>query len=235
MGTIVLDIEAAPALTRYADSYHRLKAMAERRRDSDVDSFVALSPPMTRLTAVGMLNYEKGTTMVLLNEAHFDHFPFGEMPEWIVGVGGEDALLRRVYDLTNTAARLVTFNGRGFDLPALIHRAIANGLRVDPYSLIYRAANEYRFKPNAHIDLSEIFTFFGATQRQPLEAYCLGYGIPNPKAHGGGEHAAELTPLQLAEYCIGDVMATAELYRRWMAATATASAPAARSQEELGF
>ena len=80
----------------------------------------------------------------------------------------------------------------------------------------------YRYASNEHCDLMEQFTFYGAVRKFNLDFYCKAFGIKSPKS--SGITGLDLGPLhnehryrEIAEYCIGDVRATAELYHRWQA------------------
>ena len=118
--------------------------------------------------------------------------------------------------LKSSAARgigIVTFNGRGFDFPLILNRALAHGL--SPPSSFLRAAFEYRYRPDAHIDLMELFTLFGAGSRYPLSAYCIGQGVDSPKQYGSGGDVINWVNSKdldsLVRYSLGDVEATSAL------------------------
>jgi hypothetical protein len=116
---------------------------------------------------------------------------------------------------------LVTFNGRGFDLPCLIHRAVANG--VKPSKKLLWMAQEPRYKPANHIDLRERFSFQGCFSKGTLQDYALAYGLPDPKAEVHGSGVGELVAARdgekLVRYCLGDVETTKALWLRWQEAT----------------
>jgi hypothetical protein len=68
--------------------------------------------------------------------------------------------------------------------------------------------------------MQDIVTQFGATARRPsLREVCLGLGISDPKSTCDGASVLDLVRSgrwdDLAEYCLGDVAATAAIYRRW--------------------
>ena len=78
----------------------------------------------------------------------------------------------------------------------------------------------YRYESRIHCDLLEQFTFYQATRRFSLDFYCKSFGIPSPKE--GGITGLDLKDLfeqkrfrEIAGYNLGDLVATAELYRRW--------------------
>ncbi len=73
-----------------------------------------------------------------------------------------------------------------------------------------------------HIDLLDQFTFYGAARKFSLDFYCKTFGIKSPKSEGiTGLDLGELYRAgkyrEIAEYCLGDLKATAELYRIWNA------------------
>ena len=107
----------------------------------------------------------------------------------------------------------ITFNGRGFDCPFLMLRSGILGVKVSRNLMLNRYDRQ-------HCDLLEQLTFYGATRRFSLDFYCKSFGIESPKSKGiTGLDMRELYDANkfraIAEYCFGDVTATAELYRRW--------------------
>jgi len=78
----------------------------------------------------------------------------------------------------------------------------------------------YRYDASEHCDLLEQLTFYGVARKFNLDFYCKAFGIKSPK--GEGVTGSNLGPLyrdghfrKIAEYCMGDVIATAHLFRRW--------------------
>lgn len=66
----------------------------------------------------------------------------------------------------------------------------------------------------------EQLTFYGAVRRFNLDFYCKAFGIKSPKSdgvNGLGNLFREKRYNDIATYCLGDgdVVAIAELYRRW--------------------
>src|SRR6185295_17286068 len=76
---------------------------------------------------------------------------------------GEAALLGefgRVLDqhLAHPHSQLVTYSGRGFDLPVLLHRGIKHGVAEGRARLV-KAMGENRYRPSTHLDLIDVVTF----------------------------------------------------------------------------
>jgi DNA polymerase elongation subunit (family B) len=114
-------------------------------------------------------------------------------------------------------SRFITFNGKGFDIPTLIHRAAIHGIR--PADSLLRAANAKPWEADLHVDMASAFRFGAATGRYSLEAFALAYGMANPKADGDGSKLGTFVEQQdavsLFQYVMGDVVTTAKLYERW--------------------
>lgn len=199
MSVLALDIETVGDITP-----ERAEAIAEMadKRDQHPATFAALCPPLARVVAIGFIDLlsERECVLTALDRSE------------------EKELLIKANAIIGKAQRLVTFNGRCFDLGTLIHRSMANGVKPD--GVLVRAMKESRYRPNLHIDLRDQFTFFGAASVGTLRAFCLGYGLGDPKANGDGADVARLVAEgkgeTLGDYCMGDVRFTAALYRRWV-------------------
>lgn len=63
--------------------------------------------------------------------------------------------------------RLVSYNGRGFDLPVLRHRAMVHGITAHAYHDTTNKWENYssRYAQDFHCDLQEALTDFGAASR----------------------------------------------------------------------
>ncbi len=80
----------------------------------------------------------------------------------------------------------------------------------------------YQQKSVRHVDLQDQLTFYGAMHRRPsLHLFCRAFGIESPKVEGvAGDDVAELFRMKkfrdIAEYNARDVIATTELYKKWL-------------------
>ncbi len=192
---MVFDIETVPNVPEGADA--AVAAMAEKR-NVDAGLFAATSPMLCRIVAIGM--------------------KFGEHEKCIVDgrdVEGEAALLVAAHEAFAKVSGVVTFNGRSFDIPAILHRSRICG--VKPAQILNAAAWQKPWETTWHTDKMSVLTFGGATQRYSLEAYALGFGVQNPKTNCHGSDVAMMFEAKqfnaLAEYCMGDVRATDALFR----------------------
>jgi uncharacterized protein YprB with RNaseH-like and TPR domain len=128
--------------------------------------------------------------------------------------GSEKELLETLWQDLTHYRQFITFNGRGFDCPFLMLRSSI--LQVQPS----RHLMPYRYDAAIHCDLLDQFTFYGALRKFNLDFYCKSFGIESPKSHGItgldlGELFRQKRFKEIAEYNLGDLQATAELYRRW--------------------
>jgi hypothetical protein len=121
-----------------------------------------------------------------------------------------------VRHVAQPSAQLVTYNGRGFDLPVLVHRAVKHGVS-EGRDVLVRAARENRYNPLLHLDLMDVVTFAGAAPRWPMAAYAIGFGFKSPKHDMDGSQVWPAVQagrlLDVVRYCAGDVLATAHVYR----------------------
>lgn len=228
MSILCLDIETIPTELD-AEGRRAVERMAEKR-EMPTDMFAALCPPLARVVAVGMLHPQSGHRLVLFDGPLFGvAVAEGELPavEYAAiegrAAGGEAALLQEFMAICSGSRgkreiqRYITFNGKGFDIPTLIHRAAVH--RIKPAASLLRAANAKPWESDLHVDMASAFRFGAATGRYSLEAFALAYGMANPKAESDGSKLGTFVEQQdaesLFEYVMGDVVTTANLYERW--------------------
>jgi predicted PolB exonuclease-like 3'-5' exonuclease len=133
---------------------------------------------------------------------------------------GERELLADFWQLIEQhRPRVVTWNGRSFDVPVLKQRSLVHGLtaltwhRTDP-----RYGYDFRYNPGWHCDLLDMLSDQGASTRLSLEEAASAIGLPGKMA-GHGAAVAELLAAgetdRIDRYCEGDVLNTYALYLRW--------------------
>ena len=130
-------------------------------------------------------------------------------------------MLTAFWDIAKHYEQIVTFNGRGFDVPFIYLRSALLNVPISRKNWL-----GYRFQTEPHCDLAEQLTFYGvsgrdgAARRFNLDFYCKAFGIESPKSHGvTGMDVGTLLEAgryrEIAEYCMRDVKATVALYEIW--------------------
>jgi hypothetical protein len=228
---LVFDIETIADLT--AENRDAIAALATPR-DMTPEAYAGLCPPLARVACVAWCDVAAQRV-----GAFFDATLLrGAAPASIQIDGGsgtpqpplecalhactDEAHLLRAFGclveehLRAAGGQLVTYNGRGFDLPVLIHRSIKHRVS-EGRELLIKAATENRYRPMLHLDLMEVVTFSGVSARWPLAAYAIGYGFASPKSTMDGSQVWSAVQagriIDVARYCAGDVLATAHVHR----------------------
>ncbi len=122
--------------------------------------------------------------------------------------------------------KLVSFNGRIFDMPMLLVRAMKYKLSVPAFFEVENRVlgkskwdnYRYRYSDRFHVDLMDHIGEFGAVRGLKLDLLCSMMGIPG-KYDIHGDQVVELyynDKLQkINEYCQSDVLNTYWLYLRY--------------------
>ena len=138
--------------------------------------------------------------------------------------GTEDTLIDGVWRAVAPFGRIITFNGRFFLCPFIMLRSALLG--IPPA----RNLLPYRFSPGEHCDLLDQLTFYGATRRFSLEAYCRGFGIPPPGGEAGRPDVSSLVETgkyrEVADLAADTCRAVADLYGVWRRLFAFPGGPA---------
>lgn len=216
MSRVVVDIEtlAFPLETFDPIQQDYLLRFAESEEEkAETIQKLNLYPLTAQIIAIGMYNpdTERGKILFQADE-RVDTFSEDETIHYLSG--DERTILSTFWDDVVKYEQIITFNGRGFDGPFLMMRSAILGIRPT------RNLLPYRFDPSQHCDLLEQFTFYGAIRKFNLDFYCKAFGIESPKSHGItgldlGKLWEEKRFREIAEYCLGDLKATAELFKRW--------------------
>jgi 3'-5' exonuclease len=110
---------------------------------------------------------------------------------------------------------LVTFNGRGFDLPVIATRCLRHGIPLAHY---YQARDvRYRYSAEGHLDLMDFVADFGAAKPSRLDVVAKLCGMPGKVGVEGKDvgpmvHAGRLE--EVRNYCLCDVAQTAGIFLR---------------------
>ena len=216
MAKIVFDIETTGYPLESFDETQQqyiMKFSETEEKKEEAIRKLNLSALTAQLVAIGMLNPESNAGKVFYQSNEQESFKSDDGTiEFITGT--EADLLNWFWETIPRYDQFITFNGRGFDCPFLLLRSSILGIKPS------RNLLPYRYSSKEHCDLLEQLTFYGVTRRFNLDFYCKAYAIPTPKDKGyTGLELGELFRAgkyrEIAHYCMGDVQATAALYRKW--------------------
>ena len=231
MATLVFDIETSALPIEnfdetqqeylFRDANRIPDAVARDVRKSELEMQMNLYPFTARVVCIAMVNADSQRGQVLYTTDEHPEVADETAPVEFVPCMDEGELLAGFWDVAKHYDSIVTFNGRGFDVPFVYLRSALLNVPISRKDWL-----GYRYQTEPHCDLAEQFTFYsvsgrdGAAKRFNLDFYCKAFGIESPKAHGvtgmdvnaliaAGQHR------EIAEYCLRDVHATVALYQIW--------------------
>jgi len=220
---IVFDIETVGFdLENFSESQQEfLLRYAEKESDSEIKEqkkedakrYLSLYPFTAKILSIGMLNTETEGSLVLYDGNNDDEVRVEEKNITYKNLS-ESEILKLFWNYISKTDKVITFNGRNFDIPFLMLRSAM--LEIKPsLNLIHN-----RYNITHHIDLLDQFTFYGITRKFNLDFYCHAFGLTSPKSKGiTGMEIKELYRAgrikDIAVYCSEDVKATFGLYKIW--------------------
>jgi len=230
MAKLVFDIETTALPLEDFDSVqqeylfrdaNKLPEEAQRLvRQGEIQQLFNLWPLTARVACIAMLNAETSRGQVLFLADDFEQEAGASNEVEFIPCMDEAELLSAFWDVARHYEGVVTFNGRGFDVPFIYLRSALLNTPISRKDWL-----GYRFQTEPHCDLADQFTFYssgrdGAGRRFNLDFYCKAFGIVSPKSHGVSgmdvnRLLAEGRYREIAEYCLRDVEATLLLYRIW--------------------
>lgn len=143
------------------------------------------------------------------------------------GSSDEGAIIRSFADFLNAKnPRLISFNGRSFDLPMLMIRALKHNIPFNAYFEKDNAAlskskwenYRQRYSEDFHTDLMDSLSSFGAARGLKLDELCKIANIPG-KYDVSGDDVLNLYTLghqeKIEEYCQSDCLNTYWLFLKY--------------------
>jgi 3'-5' exonuclease len=240
MATLVFDIETtALPLENFDEAQQEYlfreigkidDAIAKNAKREEITRFMSLWPFTSQVVCIAMLNAEtqRGQSIYIAedfedetDESQLSASKPAEDGVKFIPCADETELLSQFWDVAKKYDSIVTFNGRGFDVPFIYLRSALLNVPISKKNWL-----GYRYAVEPHCDLAEQFTFYsvsgrdGAARRFNLDFYCKAFGIESPKSAGvTGMDVKDLMEAgkfrEIAEYCLRDVRATVELYKIW--------------------
>jgi hypothetical protein len=198
--TVVVDIETVGQERRRLPPRALEILLRDAESDADREELVrrfALDPATGRIVCIGVYWIE-----VDRSRAYYHR---DEM-ELLANFWSDIAQIR--------PTRFVTFNGKSFDFPYINVRSAILGV-PSPRDLLL---DTRRFSTERHFDVREVLTNYDRYRKGTLEFFCQIFGVASPKdgldGSKVGEFFAQGRMEEIANYCLADCKATAELYRR---------------------
>lgn len=216
MNRLVFDIETlAFPLEQFDETQQEylLKFAQDDEQRTETLQKLNLYPLTAQIIAIGLLNPETGRGKVLYQSIHQEQKMSDDgLIEFLSGT--ENDILHNFWDVITKYDQFITFNGRTFDCPFILLRSAIQGVHPT------RNLLPYRYDTRIHCDLLDQLSYYGATKKFNLDFYCKQFGIESPKSHGitgldMGTLYAEGRYREIAEYCLGDIRATALLFQKW--------------------
>ena len=186
--------------------------------------------------ALSIYQEEKGTTflplpyhrVVALSAVIADEFGrFIKVGDFGEGEDEEERIIRHFFRfIEEKNPKLVSFNGRGFDMPMLLIRAMKYNLSFPAWfdqnnPMLNKTKWEnyrQRFAEGFHLDLLDSMGSFGAVRNLKLDTLCTMAGIPG-KYDVSGDQVLDLYYAGkhdlIKEYCQSDVLNTYWLYLKY--------------------
>ena len=217
--TIVFDIEVAGYPWEEVDEITRGYLLGREkdpeRRDA-VPERTALYPGLGKVIAIGLWLVGEDRGLILLEGDHEEIRDWENVPHSQIFRGDERQVLEKFWEIVSrgrSLPRLVTFNGRGYDGPLMMIRSAQLGVRCE------RDLMGYRYDIREHCDLSDVLRFHGGWRESySLDYWCRRFDVESPKGGIDGSQVARAYRDgridDIGEYCLRDVRATAELYRK---------------------
>jgi predicted PolB exonuclease-like 3'-5' exonuclease len=141
------------------------------------------------------------------------------------GRRGEADLIRRFFEgVEKFSPQLVSWNGGGFDLPVLHHRAMIHGVAAPRYWDWGDDDRDFKFNNylsryhTRHIDLMDVLAAFQPRASAPLDAMAKLCGFPGKLGMDGSQVAGAVARGALDDvrrYCETDALNTYLLYQRF--------------------
>ncbi len=229
MRTLVLDIEtigedwekldetSKESLTRWIK--RTAKTDEEYQAELlDVREGLGFSPLTGEIVALGLYDLERAKGAVYFQSPKTKAKEFEED-----GVkycpASEKEMLEKFWQGAREYDTFVTFNGRSFDIPFMLIRGMVHEIKPSKDLMSNRYLTLQRGA--VHVDLLDQLSFYGAVRRAgSLHLYCRAFGIESPKIDGvSGDDVAALFKNEeyetIARYNVRDIVATAELYKKW--------------------
>jgi DNA polymerase elongation subunit (family B) len=217
MSYIVFDIETVGISWEELDvasQAYLLKFADTEDKQQEVKETLGFYPLTGEIVAIGLYDPDKDIRSVYFQAPNYTGEARFQKDGVHYIIGSESEILELFWATVRKYSTFITFNGREFDCPYIMMRSAVH--RIQPT----RNLMPYRYADKEHVDLLDQLTFYRATRKFTLDYFCKRFGIVSPKEEGvTGQEVPQMYHderyLEIAEYCMRDVVATGELFQIW--------------------
>jgi 3'-5' exonuclease len=214
---LVFDIETVPDI----DGIRRLNNVDPSLPDAEVHAWFAQQRRAATGSDFAPIYLQKVVAIACALRRNDD------LRVWSVGEASETEadLIRRFFEgVEKLTPQLVSWNGGGFDLPVLHHRALIHGVTAPRYWDWGDEDRDFKFNNylsryhTRHIDLMDVLAGFQPRASAGLDAMAKLCGFAGKIGIGGAEVANAIAAGHIDEvrsYCECDVMNTYLLFQRF--------------------
>ncbi|MGI8965615.1 MAG: 3'-5' exonuclease, partial [Limisphaerales bacterium] len=170
MAKLVFDIETSALPLEQFDEVQqeylfrdaeKLAEMARENRRAEIFHQFSLWPFTAQIVCIAMLNADSARGQVIFTAEDSSEPSVESDPVKFVPCVDETKLLAAFWDVAKHYDSIVTFNGRGFDVPFIYLRSALLNVPITRKEWL-----GYRFQTDPHCDLAEQLTFYGVSGRE---------------------------------------------------------------------
>ena len=174
-----------------------------------------LRQPFHKVVAISFLHCK-----IVIDDLGQESYIFKDLRSWDIAKFSEEEIISNFFATVDKLnPRLISFNGRTFDMPVLKYRAMKYGISSLGF---YKTGNKYesyshRYSTAWHVDLLDVLSDFGLSARIKLNEVCAILGFPGKFGVDGSKVSdmydrGEISAI--ANYCETDVLNTYLVYLR---------------------
>lgn len=214
---LFLDIETVRCVDRFSNLSERLKTQWARKAgflkreegQTDEDLFqdrAGIYAEFGKIIVIAIGKYTEEEGAIGLRTRYFaDHDEARLLTDF-----------RAALERMGPTVRLCAHNGKEFDFPYLCRRSLVNGIAVPS---VLNVAGKKPWEVN-HLDTMEMWKFGDYKHYTSLDLLAALFNIPTSKSIMDGSMVSQVYHQEgdlkkIAEYCVGDVVAIAQLYLRF--------------------
>ena len=169
--------------------------------------------PFHKIVAISFLDAQ-----IIKNPDGSEYYELGEVRSGCEVNSNEEELVKGFFSyLQKKLPRIVSFNGKNFDLPVLKYRAMQYKIAAPWLYLTGDKWNNYnqRYSLDWHCDLIDAFSDFGASSKVKMNEVCSILNIPGKLGIDGSkvmDYFDDGKIDEIRQYCETDVLNTYLLY-----------------------